>query len=305
MSEFLSEGTVLGNRFVVDADAYRKRERPRPDNPPPGQYRGLKRIQFTGGFWGMATCMARFPDQKFTVICLSNSSEVSPFAKTREIADLFLADQLAPVAPPSPTDDQDFVPLTPDRLQKLTGAFRQAGNSPVWRIEVRDGDLLLIDHLEKAFVLKPLSASRFKPFGRTPFYPSARFEFATDDAGTATSVTLSSFVDGFHESFQLNRVQLVEPAREKLAEYAGVYSSDELAATYRFKVEDDALWLRVNSRRWERLRPLVRDEFTPDRRDPHDQRFFRFTRNAEGTITGLSACLWRVRGVTFSKRRET
>src|SRR5262245_28932656 len=105
LAEFLSEGTVLGNRFVVDADAYKKREQPHPENPPPGQYRGLKRIQFTGGFWGMATCMARFPDQKFTVICLSNSDEVSPFAKTRQIADMFLADRLAPVDP-SPAEEK-------------------------------------------------------------------------------------------------------------------------------------------------------------------------------------------------------
>jgi hypothetical protein len=200
MTEFLSQGTVLGNRFVVDADAYKKREQSHPDNPPAGQYRGLERIQFTGGFWGMATCIARFPDQKFTVVCLSNSSGVSPFAKTREIADLFLADKLAPVSPPSPTEEHHFVSLTPNQMQKLTGAFRQAGNSPVWRTEVRHGDLILIDHLEKAFVLKPVSTIRFTPVGKTPFYSSARFEFATDDAGTAKSLALSSYENGLHES---------------------------------------------------------------------------------------------------------
>jgi len=305
MTEFLREGTVLGNRFVVDADAYKKREQPHPENPPPGQYRGLKRIQFTGGFWGMATCMARFPDQKFTVICLSNSDEVSPFGKAREIADLFLADRLATLGPPSPVEEEKPVSLTSDGLQKLSGAFRQPGNSPVWRTEIRQGELLLIDHLEKAFVLEPLSTTRFKPVGKTPFYPSARFEFEIDDARTAGSLRLSSCENGFHESLRFDRVQLVNPSAEKLTEYKGTYSSDELAATYRFKVEDDALWLRVNSRRWERLRPLERDEFTPDRRDPHDQRFFRFTRTAEGTVTGLSARFWRIRGVSFSKAPES
>src|SRR4029077_5991303 len=132
-----------------DADAYRKRVQSHPDNPSPGRYRALKRIQFTGGFWGMATCIARYPDEKFTVICLSNSDELSPFAKTREIADLFLADKLAPVGPPSPAEEQNFVSLTPDQLRKLTGAIRQPGNSPVWRTEVREGELMLIDHLEK------------------------------------------------------------------------------------------------------------------------------------------------------------
>lgn len=301
LSEFLSEGTVLGNRFVVDADAYQKREQSHPDNPPPGQYRGLRRIQFTGGFWGMAACIARFPEQKFTAICLSNSSEVSPFAKTREIADLFLADSLSPLEPPTATAKGAFIALAADELHKLSGAFRRSGNAPLWRTEVRAGDLALIDHLEQAFVLKPVSPKRFQPVGKTPFYPSARFDFVVDDAGAAQSFLLSSCENGLHESYRFDRVQLARPSAEELAVYAGKYTSDELAATYRFKVEDDALWLRVNSRRWERLRPLVRDEFTPDRRDPHDQRFFRFSRNSAGAIDGLSAGFWRVRGVLFSR----
>jgi len=300
IQEFLTEGTVLGNRFVVDADAYKKREQPHADNSPPGQYRGLKRIQFTGGFWGMATCMARFPEQKFTVICLSNSSELSPFAKTREIADLFLADKLTPLEPVINTDEE-FVSLSANRLQQLAGAYRSPGNSPVWRIEVRDGELALIDHLDKAYALKPLSATRFKPHGDTPFYRSARFDFIVDDTGAGTRMELSSCENGFHEAFKFDRVQLVETAADRLDQYAGTYVSDELMATYRFKVDDGSLWVRVNSRRWERLRPLVRDEFTPDHRDPHDQRFFRFKRTDDGAVDDLSVGFWRIRGVHFSR----
>lgn len=300
MTEFLTEGTVLGNRFVVDADAYKKREQPNPDNPPAGQDRGLKRIQFTGGFWGMATSIARYPEQKFTVICLSNSSEVSPFAKTREIAELFLADKMTPVEAPS-TAELKFITVTPEYLQRLTGAYRRNGITPVWRTEVRDGELMLVDHLEKAFVLKPLSATRFKPVGQTPFYASARFDFTIGDTGPASSMRLWSFENGFHEAFQFDRIQLVEPSAVKLADYAGNYTSDELETTYRFKIEDSALWVRVNNRRWERLRPLTHDEFTPDRRDPHDQRFFRFNRTPGGTVDGLTVAFWRIRGVTFAK----
>ncbi|HUQ70697.1 MAG TPA: serine hydrolase [Planctomycetaceae bacterium] len=301
LREFLTHGTVLGNRIVVDADAYKKRENPQPDNPPPGQYRGLKRIQFTGGFWGMATSIARFPDEKFTVICLSNSSEVSPFARTREIADLFLADRLEPVAKAA-EDKAEPVELPIAALQALTGAFRAQKNAPVWRTEVREGRLMLVDHLDHAFALQPLSATRFQPVGETPFYPSARFEFTADADGRAKGLTLSSYEHGFHERIRFDRVELAQPATAELSNCAGIYESDELAATYRFKVEDDALWLRVNSRRWERLRPLTRDEFTPDRRDPHDQRFIRFSRGDDGTITGLTVTFWRIRGVRFEKR---
>ena len=301
IDEFLTHGSVLGNSFCLDADAYKKREQPHPDNEPAGQYRGLKRMQFTGGFWGMATCMARFPEEKLTVICLSNSSELSPFAKTREIADLFLADRLTPLEPAPSVDDEKFISLGPAELEALVGAFRQPGNSPVWRIEVRDGSLMLVDHLDKAFVLKPLTPSRFKPVGESPFYASARFDFERNASGAVTRMTLSSRENGFYEAYRFDRVELVQLSAVELTAYAGTFVSEELGATYRFKVEDGALWLRVNSRRWERFRPLVRDEFTPEARDPHDQRFIRFSRAADGTVDGFSIGFWRVRGVRFDR----
>jgi CubicO group peptidase (beta-lactamase class C family) len=302
IDEFLRDGCVLGNRFVIDADAYRKREFAHPMNEPAGQFRGLKRMQFTGGFWGMTTCISRFPEQKFTVICLSNSSEVSAFAKTREITELFLSDRLAPIEP-SADDLEHPVELSSAELALLAGAFRSKGNSPVWRTEVREGKLMLVDHLEQAFALQPLSATRCKAVPPSPFYASARFDFIKDEAGRTTGLTLWSREQGFHETYRFGRVELVEPSTDALKEYTRTFFSDELAATYRFKVDQEALWLRVNSRRWERLRPLERDEFTPHARDPHDQRFLRFSRAADGMIDGLSAGLWRVRGVRFEKMK--
>jgi CubicO group peptidase (beta-lactamase class C family) len=305
MTEFLADGCVLGNRFCLDADAYRKREQPHAENEAAGQYRGLKRMQFTGGFWGMTACMSRFPEQRFTVICLSNSGEVSAFTKTREIAELFLSDKMQPV-PAEDIGDEPAEPidLEPEALRQLTGAYRSPDNAPVWQIEYRNGELTVVDHLDGSYVLKPLSSTRFQPHGETPFYASARFEFARDDAGRGTGFEISSRDNGFREAYPFQRIELVHPAVEDLAAYAGTYDSDELAATYRFKVEDDALWLRVNSRRWERLRPVERDEFTLARRDPHDQRFFRFTRGADGVVDGLSSAMWSVQGVEFTRRLE-
>jgi CubicO group peptidase (beta-lactamase class C family) len=119
MDAFIREGTLLGNRYVLDVDAYRKEvQRPVP-NPPPGEYRGLKRIQFTGGVWGMTAAMSRFYQQRFTVICLSNNDDISPFSKAREIADLYLADVLQP-APTAPYSDEpkEFVKLRAEELEK-------------------------------------------------------------------------------------------------------------------------------------------------------------------------------------------
>jgi CubicO group peptidase (beta-lactamase class C family) len=305
LGEFLREGTLLGNRYVLDADAYRKHVQPDVKNPPAGQYRGLKRIQFTGGFWGMTAGIARFPDQKFTVICLSNNDEISAFGKTREIADVYLADVLQPLPDAGPADEPDrFVRLPAEQLADKVGAYRLLSERRVWKVAVRDGDLHVIDPLNKAWRLKPLSATRFRPVGDTPFYRSARFLFRRDPPGGPYAMTLESNEHGFHEVLEFRRVELVDPSPDQLRAYAQVYDSDELASTYRFAVREGALWLRVGGRRWERLDPTVRDEFIPHVRTPHDNRIITFQRNDKGEVIGLSVGFWRVKGVGFARRQE-
>lgn len=115
-------------------------------------------------------------------------------------------------------------------------------------------------------------------------------------------MTLSSNENGFREVIVFEPVELVAPSAEELALYAGEYVSDELAATYRFRVQDGALWVRVGSRRWEQLDPTVRDQFTPHVRTGFDQRFWTFHRDGDGRVTGLTVSLHRTHGVEFVRR---
>jgi CubicO group peptidase (beta-lactamase class C family) len=303
--EFLREGTLLENRHVLDADAYRKYVQQPVENPPPGQYRGLKRIQFTGGVWGMTAAISRFPEQRFTVICLSNNDELSPFAKTREIAELFLGDQMAPLPDSAVADEPNEpvdVPL--EELENKTGAYRIVSEGRVWRVAVQDGDLHVIDPLQKSWKLAPLGPTRFRPEAASPFYKSARFLFHPDPQGGRPSMILESNEHGFHEVLDFEPVELANPSAESLAEYAGRYASEELAATYRLQVKDGGLWLRVGSRRWERLAPTVRDEFIPHERTLHDNRILTFRRDDAGAVVGFSIAFWRVKGVSFTKEES-
>jgi CubicO group peptidase (beta-lactamase class C family) len=300
--EFLRDGMLLGNRYTLDADAFRKEAQPDVPNPPAGQYRGLKRVQFTGGLWGGTAAMARYPEQRWTFICLSNSGEVNAIGKVRELADLCLADQLEPLPATVPDDAGPLPELSESALAELAGAYSSGGTNPVWRIEVRDGTLRLVDHLRAAFRLEPLTPTRFRAAGDAPFYPSARFEFERPTPGEPPVMTLSSHEHGFREVIPFRRVALVDPGPDELADYAGEYVSEELAATYRFRVQDGALWLRVGSRRWERLDPTRVDTFVPHVRTGFDNRILTFRRDERGRVAGLSAALWRVRGVEFVKR---
>jgi hypothetical protein len=251
----------------------------------------------------MTAAMARFPDQRFTVICLSNNDEISPFVKTKQIAELYLDDQMQPVEVPKALTDEpkDFVTLPPAELENKTGAYRLLSEGRIWKVEVREGDLHVIDPLKNAWRLRPLSATRFRPVKPSPFYESARFTFHRKRPDAPFSMVLDSHEHSFHEVIPFERVELVEPSAEKLKDYEGTYFNDELFATYRFAVRDRALWLRMGSHRWEQLDPTVADEFIPHDRTLHDNRIFSFKGDDSGRVAGFSVAFWRVKGLDFKR----
>src|SRR5262249_27870643 len=149
----------------------------------------------------------------------------------------------------------------------------------------------------RATRLKPLSATRFRPVGETRFYQSARFLFTRETPDGEYSLTLESNENGVREVIHFRRVKLVDPSPDELSEYVGEYSSEELSATYRFAVKENGLWLRVGSRRWERLNPTVRDEFTPRVRTMDDNRSIVFHRNSDNRIAGFAITFGRVKNI--------
>jgi len=60
----------------------------------PGSYRGLDIIEHSGSLGGYRTHYLRFPEQRFSVVILSNLSSFDPKSRTREIADIYLEENL-------------------------------------------------------------------------------------------------------------------------------------------------------------------------------------------------------------------
>jgi len=302
LDELLSEGTLLGNRYVLDLDAYRKEtDAEARRESPPGQYRGLARHQFTGGAWGFTTAMSRFPEQQLTVICLSNSDEIAAWTINRQIADVLLAGQLAPVSLARPASELPAVDLEPALLRDIAGDYRLRGTGTLWKIAVAGGAVSLTDQRQTTCKLRPIGPDRLDPEG-PQFYATTQFMF-TRPAPDKPPAFISRWDEPDQRGqLHFDRVELVQPTPADLAAYAGEYVSNELAATYRFEVREGALWLRVNSRRWEPLSPTVRDEFIPEVRAPTEGRVFRFVRNDRDEVTGLTADYYRVSGVRFQKR---
>ena len=284
LDELIHEGAVPDNRKVLDSQ-------------PTGEYRGLKRIQFTGGMPGFRAAMTRFPEKKFSVVCLANNTEIDATAMTRRIADIYLANDFEPV----PVEDTpepasvEFVELPRGDLEDKVGAYRMGPRGAIWRVDLEAGKLRWIDHLENTFELRPVDATHFRPLGSPIDHNS--FLFAREKDAERYTLTLK-WPEG---SQKLVPVELVEPTADQLEQFTGRYFSEELTTTYRLKVDAGSLWLRVNGRRRQRLSPVVRDQFAPSPRQTFDNRLLTFRRNGAGEVVGLDASLFRISAVPFAR----
>ncbi len=91
-----------------------------------------------------------------------------------------------------------------------------------------------------------------------------------------------------------------------LAEFAGVYFSYELDATYRFAVVDDTLVVRIEQEPPMKVIPLAEDEFSyraGERAysDPISGQI-EFDRDTDGTITGFRLSSWSERNIEFDRQ---
>src|SRR6202034_4242574 len=55
-----------------------------------GNYRGQPIVEHNGALFGYRADILRFPEQKFTVVCLCNVSNADPGLRSRIVADVYL-----------------------------------------------------------------------------------------------------------------------------------------------------------------------------------------------------------------------
>ncbi len=84
------------------------------------EYRGLRVVRHSGGAAGYDAEMMRFPDQRFTVLVLSNLAQFSSTELAKQVADVYLSDQFT--AGPDPTEEPRERPEPPARMELLPSA---------------------------------------------------------------------------------------------------------------------------------------------------------------------------------------
>jgi CubicO group peptidase (beta-lactamase class C family) len=139
-----------------------------------GEYKGLHTVKHDGGFAGFVTEMLRFPDQRFTVICLANvRGTIDSTALAYQVADIYLANEFKPEPPkatatPSalqPTNVAKPISLTATQLAGYVGDYYSDELEVTYRVVLENGKLLMKYRQVVNGELVPIAPDVFKLYG--------------------------------------------------------------------------------------------------------------------------------------------
>lgn len=236
-------------------------------------YRGLPIVEHGGALFGYRTELLRFPKQKFSVVCLCNLGTSNPGRLSYQVADLYLADQLAPDPAPPAAAKVDSQPFA--------GWYRNVDSHSVLELSSADGGLGVF-------------GTHFTPRDATHFAATPGPEITFDSPQKGAPRFTLAFKDTAPQNFE--RYEPLKASEEDFAQYVGEYTSSELQATYRFAVKDGKLTLASNWQDPSVLEPTVRDEF----QGPFGTAIV-FRRDSAGHIAGCDLFAGRVRNIFFTR----
>ena len=217
-----------------------------------GEYRGLKTVSHGGSDAGFRSVLLRFPEQRFSVIILSNLGAFSPDGLARKVADLALADQFTQAAPVQAA--VETVELGEEQLQANAGLYynpeSELGAS--YLLEMRAGKLTIA--LGPGFELAPLSEDLFCLAG----FDIMKMRFS----GAGSDKAMMLLVEGVQIPYA--RVPQVSLSADEMLAYTGRYTCAELDTDYVISARDGHLWLKIRKHGNFLLQPTIADGFSLD-----------------------------------------
>jgi CubicO group peptidase (beta-lactamase class C family) len=246
-----------------------------------GEYKGVKEVAHSGSTAGYRGHLSRFPDQGLAVAVMCNASNGNAGGRLHQVADLYLGD-LAEEGGSRPAL-RPGMELAPARLEALAGGYRNSQRGTLTRLMVRDGVLRMGNT-----ALTPVSETRFEASGGRTILEFDTEAFAD---GRPAATMDSPGADGV----RLEPVPGFEPTPEQLAEYVGVYRSEEAEAIYAVEVEMGTFVLKDRWGQGRLLQPLYPDAFSGG------GNIYIFRRDGSGRVNEMSLSQGRVWDLRFQK----
>jgi CubicO group peptidase (beta-lactamase class C family) len=241
-----------------------------------GSYRGLPIVEHNGALYGYRTGILRFPEQRFTVVCLCNLSSAAVTNISRKVADVYLERSLQaePGAAENPGGSH-FPDPGP-----FAGRYLDPRNHSVYSFTVSRGSLMAW-------------GADLRRVGPNQFRDLDRGTITFDGSDGSMKATLEMDGETF---FAGKRIEEPHLSSSDLSMYTGRYRSAEIDATYRLSIGEGSLVLQLN---WDpplKLNPIAPDEF-----EGKNLGTIVFHRDASHRVSGLSLFSINARNVSFEK----
>ena len=133
-------------------------------------YRGLKIVEHGGSLGGYRAEFLRFPDKRFSVIILSNSSSFIPNRLARQVADLYLAKDFEEDRPKPKrrrVEKPAVVDIPEKMLEEYPGNFHSDEVQTSFRVLIEQGKLYLCRREGQNVLMRAAAKDQFKVQGWT------------------------------------------------------------------------------------------------------------------------------------------
>jgi CubicO group peptidase (beta-lactamase class C family) len=258
------------------------------------RYKGLPIVMHGGSINGFRAQMYRFPEQRFSVVCLCNNGTISPTSIIEKVADLYLADHFKSSRPAdsrSASPSGATVNFSEKELACFAGVFANSSGEFARRLYIKGGKLWFAISEEEEYELAALGDNRFKLLG---IPEKIELVVTLSDRGKPSRMSLI-IEDGTPRVYEFVQPAPQPPAQ--FGEYVGRYYSEELETNYSLTLKGTKLLVRKNGRD-----DLVLSSQYGDVFGNHDSLVsIKFTRSQDGRLTGFLLNTSRMKGLAFRK----
>jgi CubicO group peptidase (beta-lactamase class C family) len=151
-------------------------------------FRGLDFVGHSGGDAGFRSYAGRFPEQQFVVVILSNHASADPAGLARQVAEVYLSDDMEPpAAADSPAPPADETPTPSLTLTDFTGTYTSEELDTTYRLFVEGGHLIARHQRHPDLIFTPIAEDTFST--DVWFFGQVRFE--RDSEGVITGMRVS------------------------------------------------------------------------------------------------------------------
>ena len=177
------------------------------------KYRGLKTIDHSRRAPGYSSNIVHFPNQRFIVIRLSNTSDINASEMCHKIADIFLEGSFYKTKESNFLAFDKLAKLETEELKKFVGSYWSLKNNISRRVVLTEDTLYYERSRRRIHALLPINHFKFKMTG-TPEGMDMLVHFSNKD-----NTTNMKFIENGKEVDKWERFQTVQYSPEELGIY--------------------------------------------------------------------------------------